>query len=66
MWVVATVGKYHRPNKIYSKHRKRIRARESAKKISKELGYNAVIGIFELTPDKYYGLFETYINGKKR
>jgi len=66
VWIVASVGKYHKPNRVYSRHRKKELARESAIKISKKLGYRKVIGIFEITKDRYYGLYESYSNGKKR
>ena len=56
MFLVATIGKYHRPSKIISNTRSKRKALEIAKKYSEK--YGIPIGIWEYTKSKWYGLIK--------
>lgn len=58
-YIVASIGKYHRPIWIFSHHTSARGADTKARKIAKK-HKNLWIGVFGYSEDKFYGLLKTY------
>lgn len=59
-YVVASVGKNHRPLKVFSRHTNKTIANEKAIEIAKKHGDKFSVGVFGYTKDKFYGLLKSY------
>ena len=58
-YLVASVGKYHRPARIFSHHTSPRGADKKAYDLSKKYP-NMTIGVFGYSELKYYGLLKAY------
>ena len=65
-YCVGIVGKYHKIGRILSRHHKKAKAVESAKKFSRKFGYRSTVGIYEKSDTSgLMFLMESYVGGKK-